>query len=88
LIVKIHNEMPEYEFGTITLCFYDHRGVMIDIIPKDIEVVPGENIIEFNNINLSGDVVKHAENISCRIISWLSGEKIVPISDVIEFKLN
>ena len=88
LSVNISNGLPEYEHGTISLCFYDHRGVMIDIIPKTIEVIPGENIVEFNDINLTGNIVKNADKITCRVVSWLSGEKIVPISDVIEFKLD
>jgi len=88
LIVNIINEMPEYEYGTVTLCFYDDRGILIDIMPKSIEVVPGENTVEFDNIELTGTLVKNADSITCKIVSWLSGEKITPISDLVEFKLN
>ena len=80
--------MPEYEYGTVTLCFYDDRGILIDIMPKSIEVVPGENTVEFDNIELTGTLVKNADSITCKIVSWLSGEKITPISDLVEFKLN
>lgn len=88
LVVNIANELPEYEHGTVTLCFYDHKGILLEVIPRSIEIVPGENKVEFNNINLTGTRVKKADSITCKVISWLSGEKITPISDVLEFKLD
>ena len=88
VVVNIANELPEYEHGTVTLCFYDHKGILLEIIPRSVEVVPGTNKVEFNDINLTGTRVKNADSITCKVISWLSGEKITPISDVLEFKLD
>ena len=88
IVVNINNELPEYEHGTVTLCFYDHKGIMLGIIPRSIEVIPGENQVVFDNVELTGSRVKNADTITCKVISWLSGEKITPISDVMEFKLD
>ncbi len=88
VVVNIDNELPEYEHGTVTLCFYDNKGVMVGIIPKTLEVLPGQNEVIFDNISLTGNRVKKSDFITCKVISWLSGEKITPISDVLEFKLD
>ena len=86
--LEILNELPEYEFGTVTLCFYDDRGVLIDIIPNNIEIVPGENIIEFKDINIENALVQQNNNITCKVISWMSGDGVQPITDVLEINLK
>ena len=86
--VNISNARPEYEHGTVSLCFYDHRGVMIDVIPMSTEIVPGDNVVEFKDIELLGDIVKNADSISCRVIAWLEGEEITPISDYVQIDIK
>lgn len=88
IVVNILNELPEYEHGTVTLCFYDDKGIMVGIIPQAIEVIPGINKVEFNDIKLTGTRINKASSITCKVMSWLEGETITPISDVLEFTLD
>ena len=86
--LEILNDLPEYEFGTVTLCFYDDRGVLIDIIPNNIEIVPGANIIEFKDIDINNALIQQNNNIICKVISWMAGDGVQPITDVLEINLK
>lgn len=88
LKVCITNEIPEYQIGTVSLCFYNQRDVLIDIIPMETDICPGENIVEFDNINIGGSAVSSADSVTCKVISSLYGEGIVPITDMIELEIE
>ena len=46
VVVSFNNNTPEYTIGTFTLCFYDQRGILLDMIPLTIDIRPGMNEID------------------------------------------
>ena len=70
--------------GLFTLCFYDKNGIMIKAVPFSKDLVPGTNTMEFSDIVVNTT----EESVTCKLISFVSGEDIKPISDVIEFSID
>ena len=82
LVLK--NDTSAFDKGLFTFCFYDKNGVMIKALPFSKNLNPGTNTIKFEDI-----VVETIEEaVTCKLISFVSGENIKPISDVIEFDIN
>lgn len=84
ITVTLENETAAFEMGLFTLCFYDKNGIMIKTLPFSKDLVPGTNIMEFNDIVVNTT----EESVTCKLISFVSGEDIKPISDVIEFSID
>ena len=77
------NNSPEYSVGTFTLCFYDQRGVLLGLLPQNIDVMPGTNIIDFENVCIDNIDYSKSKEITCKLITWLSGEGVTPLSDFV-----
>ena len=88
VVVNLENKVPEYELGTVTLCFYDDKGIMIDMFPSSVDVIPGNNKVVFEGISLTNERIRTADSIRCKVVSWLYGDTITPISDVLEFVVD
>lgn len=84
VVVKLSNNTSAFEMGLFTLCFYDNNGIMIKAVPFSKDLTPGENTINLENIVVNTT----EENVTCKLISVVSGKNIKPISDVIEFAIN
>lgn len=84
VVVKLSNDTSAFEMGLFTLCFYDNNGIMIKAVPFSKDLTPGENTINLENIVVNTT----EENVTCKLISVVSGKNIKPISDVIEFAIN
>lgn len=84
ITVTLENETAAFEMGLFTLCFYDKNGIMIKAVPFSKDLVPGTNTMEFSDVVVNTT----EESVTCKLISFVSGEDIKPISDVIEFSID
>lgn len=87
VVVSFNNNTPEYTIGTFTLCFYDQRGILLDMIPLTIDIRPGMNEIDFGVLVDNVDYTK-SKTTTCKLITWLSGEDIKPISDYVDIDIK
>ena len=86
--VSMTNNYPEYSMGVYTLCFYDNRGVLIDFIPLNVDIMPGNNSITFNDVCIENIDYSKSKTINCKLLVWLSGEGITPISDFVALDIK
>ena len=78
------NISPLYDECVFSLCFYDEKGVMIDVIPKAVDVTPGTNVVKFDSVVVNTT----AQSVKAKLISWLTGGSVKPIINVFEFDIN
>ena len=82
------NNSPEYSIGTFTLCFYDQRGVLLDFVPQNIDIMPGENKVSFEDICINNVNYSKSKEISCKLLVWRSGDGVTPISDFVQVDIK
>jgi|GEM_PF-3466100 len=82
--VHLDNVTTAFDFGTFTLAFYTEKGVLIDIVSTEMNLAPGANSIVFDDISV--DI--SCSDVKCKLISWISGSNVKPISDVLEIEVK
>lgn len=85
--ILVNNDSPSFDSGLFTLCFYDKRGIMIDLIPLNTDIEPGVNKVEFD-VDVQDINRYKSESVTAKVIGLLSGENVSPITDVISFELE
>ncbi len=86
--ITLTNNIPWYDTAAFALCFYDQRGVMLDIIPKEANIKPGENKVEFENIVVNNVDFAKSEKIILKVMTSVYGGSLRPVTDVIELEIN
>lgn len=88
ITITLTNNIPWYDTGAFTLCFYDQRGVLLDIIPQKIDIRPGKNTVEFRDICVSNVDFTKSDRIVLKVMTSITGGSLRPVSDVIELEIN
>lgn len=84
LCLTVDSATPLYKEGQFTLCLYDERGILVDLVPLTAILSPGSNEILFEDILVPTTV----ECATGKIVSWLSDGGATPILDVKPFNIK
>ena len=84
LCLTVDSGTPLYKESVFTLCLYDERGILVDLVPLTAIIAPGSNDIFFDDILL----YTTEECRTGKIISWLSDNAATPILNVKTFTIK